>query len=214
LQSPPPRAGSLSREAIAEQNTLGNRPRFYIKNRLSLIGFSGKEPEQKFTKNGAAYAVLSLATKTSWKNDNDEWETRTEWHRIIVRWNRTIFLTDFLFEASWRVPTVLIANSENAIVYTEYAMMETEKIGMREFRENLAGYLEAGKPLAITRHGETLGFYIPAQKRSRKAEVDAMRAAAKELDAMIAAWGASEDELIQEYKEIRRASREKKRNAR
>lgn len=103
---------------------------------------------------------------------------------------------------------------EGVIVYTEYAIMETEKIGMREFRENLAGYLEAGKPLAITRHGETLGFFIPAQKKSRKAEVDAMRAAAKELDAMIAAWGASEDELIEEYKEIRRASREKKRNAR
>jgi len=26
--------------------------------------------------------------------------------------------------------------------------METEKIGMREFRENLAGYLERGRPLA------------------------------------------------------------------
>jgi hypothetical protein len=38
--------------------------------------------------------------------------------------------------------------------------METEKIGMREFRENLAGYLEAGKPVAITRHSETLGFSI------------------------------------------------------
>jgi antitoxin (DNA-binding transcriptional repressor) of toxin-antitoxin stability system len=91
--------------------------------------------------------------------------------------------------------------------------METEKIGMREFRENLAGYLESGKPLAITRHGETLGFYIPAQKRSRKAEVEAMRAAAKDLDAMIATWGASEDELMDEYKEIRQSSREKKRNA-
>jgi len=90
--------------------------------------------------------------------------------------------------------------------------METEKIGMREFRENLAGYLERGRTLAITRHGETLGFFIPAQKRSRKAEIEAMRAAAKELDAMIAAWGGSEDELMQEYKEIRRASREKKRN--
>jgi antitoxin (DNA-binding transcriptional repressor) of toxin-antitoxin stability system len=90
--------------------------------------------------------------------------------------------------------------------------METEKIGMREFRENLAGYLESGKPLAITRHGETLGFYIPAQKRSRKAEVEAMRAAAKELDAMIATWGASEDELLEEYKAIRQSSREKKRN--
>jgi len=91
--------------------------------------------------------------------------------------------------------------------------LETEKIGMREFRENLAGYLESGKPLAITRHGETLGFYIPAQKRSRKAEVEAMRAAAKDLDAMIAAWGASEDELMEEYKEIRQSSREKTRNA-
>jgi antitoxin (DNA-binding transcriptional repressor) of toxin-antitoxin stability system len=89
--------------------------------------------------------------------------------------------------------------------------METEKIGIREFRENLAGYLESGRPLAITRHGATLGFYIPAQKRSRKAEVEAMRAAAKELDAMIAAWGASEDELMREYKEIRRASRERRR---
>jgi len=91
--------------------------------------------------------------------------------------------------------------------------METEKIGVREFRENLAGYLESGKPLAITRHGETLGFYIPTQKRSRKAEVEAMRAAAKDLDAMIATWSASEDELMDEYKEIRRGSREKKQNA-
>jgi antitoxin (DNA-binding transcriptional repressor) of toxin-antitoxin stability system len=89
--------------------------------------------------------------------------------------------------------------------------METEKIGVREFRENLTGYLESGRPLAITRHGETLGFFIPAQKRSRKAEVEAMRAAAKELDAMIAEWGASENELMQEYKEIRRTSREEKR---
>jgi antitoxin (DNA-binding transcriptional repressor) of toxin-antitoxin stability system len=91
--------------------------------------------------------------------------------------------------------------------------METVKIGMREFRENLACYLESGTPLAITRHGETLGFYIPAQKRSRKAEIAAMRAAAKELDQMIATLGASEDELMEDYKEIRRIAREKKRNA-
>jgi len=90
--------------------------------------------------------------------------------------------------------------------------METEKIGIREFRENLSGYLERGRTLAITRHGETLGFFIPANKRNRKAEVAAMRAAAKELDSMIAGWGASEDELMAEYKDIRRAAREKKRN--
>ena len=89
--------------------------------------------------------------------------------------------------------------------------METLKIGMREFRENLAGYLESGTPLAITRHGETLGYYVPAQKRNRKAELEAMRAAAMDLDAMIASWGAGEDELIEEYKQIRRTARENKR---
>ena len=91
--------------------------------------------------------------------------------------------------------------------------METVKIVIREFREKLAGYREADPTLAITRHGETLGFYIPAQKRNRAAELAAMRAAAKDLDAMIASWGTTEDELIEEYKQIRRASREKKRNA-
>lgn len=92
--------------------------------------------------------------------------------------------------------------------------METVKVGIREFREKLAGYLESGTPLAIMRHGETLGYYIPARKRSRKAELEAMRAAAKDLDEMIASWGVTEDELMEEYKGIRRAARENKRNAR
>lgn len=85
--------------------------------------------------------------------------------------------------------------------------METVKVGIREFRENLSGYLESGAPLAIMRHGETIGFFIPAQKRNRKAELAAMRAAAKGLDEMIASWGATEDELIGEYKEIRHTAR-------
>jgi antitoxin (DNA-binding transcriptional repressor) of toxin-antitoxin stability system len=98
-------------------------------------------------------------------------------------------------------------------VYTEYAIMETTKIGIREFRERLADHIESGQPLAITRHGETVGFYIPAKKRSRTAELEAMRAAAKELDAMISSWGTTEDELMGEYKQIQRSAREKNRNA-
>jgi PHD/YefM family antitoxin component YafN of YafNO toxin-antitoxin module len=92
--------------------------------------------------------------------------------------------------------------------------METVKVGVREFREKLASYLESDTPLAIMRHGETVGYYIPAQKRNKKAELAAMRATAKDLDEMIASWGLSEQELIEEYKGIRRAAREKKRNAR
>jgi antitoxin (DNA-binding transcriptional repressor) of toxin-antitoxin stability system len=88
--------------------------------------------------------------------------------------------------------------------------METLRVGIREFREKLAGYLESGTPLTIVRHGETLGYYIPAQKRNRKAELEAMRAAAKDLDQMIASWGAGEDELMEQYKEIRQSARQKR----
>jgi antitoxin (DNA-binding transcriptional repressor) of toxin-antitoxin stability system len=91
--------------------------------------------------------------------------------------------------------------------------METLKVGIRDFRQKLAAYLESGTPLAIMRHGATLGYFIPARKRSRKTELQAMRAAARELDEMIASWGASEDELVEEYKQLRRAAREKRRNA-
>ena len=90
--------------------------------------------------------------------------------------------------------------------------METVKVGIREFREKLADYLESGSPLAIMRRGETVGYYIPAKKRSRKAELQAMRAAAKDLDEMIASWGAGEDELMEDYKRVRQAAREKKRS--
>ena len=48
-----------------------------------------------------------------------------------------------------------------------------------------AGYHEASTPSAITRHGEPFGFYIPAQKRSRKAELETMRAAVRDLDEVI-----------------------------
>jgi antitoxin (DNA-binding transcriptional repressor) of toxin-antitoxin stability system len=91
--------------------------------------------------------------------------------------------------------------------------METLRVGIRDFREKLADYLESGTPLTIMRHGETLGYYIPAQKRSRRAELEAMRAAARDLDQMIASWSVTEDQLMDEYKGIRRAAREKKRNA-
>jgi hypothetical protein len=46
-------------------------------------------------------------------------------------------------------------------------------------------------------------LFHPCQKRNRQADVEAMRAAAKDLDAMIATWGDSEDELMVECKEIR-----------
>ena len=73
-------------------------------NRLSLIGFTGKDAEQKVTQNGIAYTLLSVATKTSWKDkESGAWQSRSEWHRVVVIWNWTVSQARFSFEASLSV---------------------------------------------------------------------------------------------------------------
>jgi single-strand DNA-binding protein len=56
-------------------------------NSVQIIGFIGKDPERRQARgNGAAFTVLSVATQRSWKNADDEWASKTEWHRVVA-WN-------------------------------------------------------------------------------------------------------------------------------
>jgi single-strand DNA-binding protein len=53
-------------------------------NRVTLIGFLGNA-EVRTTKNQTSFAVLSLATKRSWKDrETGERQSQTTWHRCIV----------------------------------------------------------------------------------------------------------------------------------
>ncbi|PYP82733.1 MAG: prevent-host-death protein [Candidatus Angelobacter sp. Gp1-AA117] len=81
-----------------------------------------------------------------------------------------------------------------------------ETIGIREFRENLAEILlDSSAPIAITRHGETVGYYVPARRKLTKQELDAFDQLAERLDRILAARGISEDEAVQEFKRRRKA---------
>jgi antitoxin (DNA-binding transcriptional repressor) of toxin-antitoxin stability system len=82
--------------------------------------------------------------------------------------------------------------------------MPTQRVGIREFRENLSGYLESATPVAITRHGETIGFYVPAHKPPNEEDLEALRRANERLSSLIAASGATEDELVNEFKSERK----------
>jgi antitoxin (DNA-binding transcriptional repressor) of toxin-antitoxin stability system len=86
-----------------------------------------------------------------------------------------------------------------------------ESIGIREFREKLSRFLESATPVAITRHGETVGFYIPARRKRKDADLDALRRAGEQLDALIATAGTTEDELVADFKDLRRQARKAKR---
>lgn len=53
-------------------------------NQLSIIGFVGKSAETKYLSHGTAVTKFSVATKKSWKDENEEWKEKTQWHNVIA----------------------------------------------------------------------------------------------------------------------------------
>ena len=53
-------------------------------NQITIIGFTGQDAELHYTQNGTPVTTLSVATKESWKNAQGEWQSRTEWHRVVA----------------------------------------------------------------------------------------------------------------------------------
>lgn len=82
--------------------------------------------------------------------------------------------------------------------------MPTAKVGIREFRENLADYLESKSPVAITRHGATIGIYVPTRPKPSQADLEALRMAGERMQELIAAASASEEEIVGDFKKLRR----------
>ena len=88
--------------------------------------------------------------------------------------------------------------------------METTKVGIREFRENLSTYLESKTAVAITRHGATIGVYLPTRPKPSQADLEAFRLAGEKIDALILAAGTNEEELMADFERLRREARIKK----
>jgi single-strand DNA-binding protein len=55
----------------------------YTMNQLTIIGFTGNDAEAHFTPNGTLVVTISVATKESWKDADGNWQSRTDWHRIV-----------------------------------------------------------------------------------------------------------------------------------
>ncbi len=55
-------------------------------NKVMLIGRLGSDPEIRYTADGTPVANFSLATDSPVKR-GDQWESETEWHRIVA-WRR------------------------------------------------------------------------------------------------------------------------------
>lgn len=82
--------------------------------------------------------------------------------------------------------------------------MNPQTVSTREFRAELAKYLESQEPLAISKHGRTIGYYIPAQEPLRTQELDALKRATQRLQTMLSERGISEDSIVEEFKRAKK----------
>ena len=81
--------------------------------------------------------------------------------------------------------------------------METTKVGIKEFRSGLAEFIASSTPVAVTRHGQTVGYFIPTQGNA-DADIAALKKASKTLDQLLAAQGVDIEEVVAEFKAARK----------
>ena len=79
--------------------------------------------------------------------------------------------------------------------------------GIREFREHLTTHMQTDTPLAITRHGLTIGYYIPAHRPVSETDLQAIEDATRRLHALLEARGIDPEDLINDYTALRKARR-------
>jgi antitoxin (DNA-binding transcriptional repressor) of toxin-antitoxin stability system len=84
--------------------------------------------------------------------------------------------------------------------------MQTERVGIREFRDKLSTYLLTSEaPVTITRHGDAVGLYIPIRRKRTAEERLAFDEAAAKWHAVLESAGVSEDEVLEDFKRWRKA---------
>jgi crotonobetainyl-CoA:carnitine CoA-transferase CaiB-like acyl-CoA transferase len=73
-----------------------------------------------------------------------------------------------------------------------------KNVGVREFRDHATAYLSGSDPVAVSKHGRVIGFYIPLQVDRDEDEI--RRVVAKlgqSVQRILHETGMSEDELAE-----------------
>ena len=81
--------------------------------------------------------------------------------------------------------------------------MEATKVGIREFRAGMAEVLASSTPVAVTRHGQTVGYFIPTHGQA-EADLAALKAASKVLDQLLSEKEIDAESVVAEFKTVRR----------
>lgn len=61
-----------------------------------ILGSVGKDPEIKSTGGGTLVANFSMATSSSYKDKNGEWQEKTEWHNMVAYARTAEIMRDYV----------------------------------------------------------------------------------------------------------------------
>ena len=51
-------------------------------NQITILGYLGNDASSK-NANGTTVTKFSVATKKSWKDQNNEWQEKSQWHQVV-----------------------------------------------------------------------------------------------------------------------------------
>jgi len=73
----------------------------------------------------------------------------------------------------------------------------------------MGALLASSIPVAVTRHGQTVGYFIPTHG-SADADIAALKKASKTLDQLLAAQCVDVEEVVAEFKAVRKQASPRK----
>jgi antitoxin (DNA-binding transcriptional repressor) of toxin-antitoxin stability system len=69
------------------------------------------------------------------------------------------------------------------------------RVGIRELRARLASHLESATPIEVTRHGRTIGLYVPLPQHGGMSERERLLEAGRRMQAELERIGLDEEAL-------------------
>ena len=88
--------------------------------------------------------------------------------------------------------------------------MEIRRVGIREFRAGLAEFIDSKQPVAVTRHGQTVGLFIPTARPSQ-ADLQALRDATDKFQSILSLSEDEVDAAVRDFEARRRGASARRR---
>ncbi len=81
--------------------------------------------------------------------------------------------------------------------------METSSVGIRDFRAALAEYIDGDTPVTVTRHGQTVGLFVPLRRPSAE-DLKRLEAAAAKFRKAMPLSDDEVEEVVADFDALRR----------